>query len=239
MIREAMDRLIELAAPNIHEELGITYSDKKLIAVDAVRRAEPFEICTLSGLAQYIKDVKEVDPHDYIVHVRDPRTVVMMSELDADRKRETLIKAYVPRPIFEFGRYQSVEAFTIGVQSMFVDDNKTDKALVLKFSGSVTAGSVTSYKDDGVTQKATIKQGVASKTEAIIPSPCKLKPYRTFTEVDQPASDFIFRMREGSSGSVEAALFEADGGAWKNEAMNNIKEYLEKELSETGCVVIA
>ena len=31
---------------------------------------------------------------------------------------------------------------------------------------------------------------------------------------------------------VECALFEADGGAWKNAAMKNIKEYLQYELVE-------
>ena len=56
----------------------------------------------------------------------------------------------------------------------------------------------------------------------------KLRPYRTFTEVVQPASDFIFRMKEDRG--ITCALFEADGGAWKNAAMKNIKEYLEFEL---------
>ena len=31
---------------------------------------------------------------------------------------------------------------------------------------------------------------------------------------------------------IECAIFEADGGAWKNAAMQNIKDYLEYELSE-------
>ncbi|MFR2552756.1 MAG: hypothetical protein ACLS8D_13125 [Clostridioides difficile] len=35
-------------------------------------------------------------------------------------------------------------------------------------------------------------------------------------------------MKEGPS----AALFEADGGAWRNEAIKNIKEYLAKELEK-------
>lgn len=67
-----------------------------------------------------------------------------------------------------------------------------------------------------------------SKGEALIPNPVVLKPYRTFLEVDQPESAFIFRMKEGHG--VECAIFEADGGAWMMEAMQNIKAYLEKEL---------
>ncbi|SUM44627.1 Uncharacterised protein [Staphylococcus petrasii] len=32
------------------------------------------------------------------------------------------------------------------------------------------------------------------------------------------------------SGGIQVALFEADGGAWKNEAILAIKDYLEVEL---------
>ena len=44
-------------------------------------------------------------------------------------------------------------------------------------------------------------------------------------------SSFIFRVKDDRNLSVEFALFEADGGAWKNEAKANIKAYFEKELS--------
>lgn len=43
-------------------------------------------------------------------------------------------------------------------------------------------------------------------------------------------SSFIFRVKDNDRLGVSCALFEADGGAWKNEAKKNIKEYLEKEL---------
>lgn len=64
----------------------------------------------------------------------------------------------------------------------------------------------------------------------MVPNPVNLIPYRTFLEVQQPASDFIFRMK--SSCGVQCAILEADGGAWKNEAMNNIKEYLKNALAD-------
>lgn len=67
---------------------------------------------------------------------------------------------------------------------------------------------------------------------AIVPNPVKLKPYRTFLEVDQPVSEFIFRMKQDKYDGVLCALFEADGGAWKMEATERIKKYLESELKE-------
>lgn len=121
------------------------------------------------------------------------------------------------------------------MQSKFIDDPddpETDKALLLKFAGTVESGSVSEYGDDGVTQKATVRQGIASKADAIVPNPVRLRPFRTFVEVEQPCSGFIFRMKE-SHGAVSCALFEADGGAWKNAAMRGIKEYLERELADS------
>ena len=61
-----------------------------------------------------------------------------------------------------------------------------------------------------------------------MPNPVELAPYRTFPEVEQPISKFIFRMQEGP----RAALYEADGGAWRNKAILSIKEYLQEELKE-------
>ena len=46
-------------------------------------------------------------------------------------------------------------------------------------------------------------------------------------------------MKQNGNG-IQCALFEADGGAWKNEAMKNIKAYLEKELEGIdGFIIIS
>ena len=110
----------------------------------------------------------------------------------------------------------------------FIQNN--DRDLLLKFAGTVESGTVAQYGDDGVTQKATIKTGLASKGEAILPNPVRLKPFRTFLEINQPESDFIFRMREGRG--VECAIYEADGGAWQIEAMQRIKVYIQNALND-------
>ncbi|PFR65873.1 hypothetical protein COK29_26730, partial [Bacillus cereus] len=60
------------------------------------------------------------------------------------------------------------------------------------------------------------------------PNPVSLQPYRTFVEVEQPKSNFIFRMKDGPRCSIH----EADGGAWKLQAMNNIEDYLTTALAD-------
>ena len=189
----------------------------------------------LSSLVDFIKKSKpDFKAGHYIVQVVSPTEVRLFSSLDADRKRETLAVVEAEIPEFSFGRFIDNEEFIIGVQSKFLNDDAetNDKPIILQFAGNVKAGTVAEYGDTGVGQKAAIKKGVASLQEVEVPSPCCLMPYRTFTEVEQPMSSFIFRVKDNDRLGVTCALFEADGGAWKNEAKANIKEYLERELQD-------
>ena len=240
MIAAAIDKILSIANPMIVDVNGEKYSTKNLNRLPAELRAEPIEVATLTSLVQYIlefpENLKEIPA---FVHVISHRRVELITALDSDRKRECLMVAKSETPEIPFGRYLENENMIITIQSMFKDDPSTDREAILKFTGTVTSGSIKEYGDDGVTQKATIRQGVASKAEAIVPSPCLLRPYRTFTEVEQPASKFIFRMRELREDVIESALFEADGGAWKNEARENIRNYLEEKLAGKNIKVIA
>jgi len=91
----------------------------------------------------------------------------------------------------------------------------------------ITEDEVKQLGDDGVSQSITVKGGVARRENVEVPNPVILAPYRTFPEIEQPESRFIFRMRTGP----QAALYEADGGAWRNEAMARIKDWLEEQLA--------
>ena len=46
-------------------------------------------------------------------------------------------------------------------------------------------------QDDGVSQRATVSRGAHGKTDVKVPSPVVLQPYRTFIDIEQPASPFI------------------------------------------------
>ena len=66
------------------------------------------------------------------------------------------------------------------------------------------------------------------------PNPVTLRPYRTFNEVEQPASQFVFRINK----LANLALFEADGGKWKLEAVESIANYLKNELASNKKITI-
>lgn len=233
MIKAAIEKILSLAPPTLQVINNSHYSDKELTRINAEERAKAITMNSLSSLVDFIKNTADMKPDlEYIVQVVSPTEVRLISGLDGDRCREVLVDVTAEVPSFSFDRYIQNEEFIIGVQSKFMDGDaeNNDKPIVLKFAGNVKSGTVAEYGDSGVGQKATVKMGAASLSEVEVPSPCYLKPYRTFTEVDQPMSSFIFRIKDDKNYGVEFALFEADGGAWKNEAKANIKAYLEKKL---------
>jgi hypothetical protein len=231
MIKKAFEYIVGLSNANIHKIDGETYSDKPLNRISYVPRASSIEMNTLSSLIDYIKSGVDAFAENMIIHIQSPTRVSMYSALDREREREYVVEVKANVPAFNFNQFMDHEAFCIGVQSKCIDDPETDKALLLRFAGTVEAGSVAEYGDDGVSQKATVKTGIASKGEALVPSPANLNPFRTFVEGEQPVSSFIFRMKEDKySKGIQCALFEADGGAWKLEAMQAIKAYLDSEL---------
>lgn len=230
MLKAALEYINGLKEPKIEMIHGDYYSDKPLHRIDfySPKAGEAINISTLTGLVDYINE--HIDEHSdkMIVHVASPTHVRLYSQLDENREREYISEVKALLPDFRFGMYTEQESFCISLQSKFIQNG--DRDLLLKFAGTVQNGTIAEYGDDGVTQKATIKTGIASASDAIIPNPVTLKPYRTFLEVEQPESKFVFRMKDLNG--VQCALFEADGGAWKIEAMQRIKDYLQESLKE-------
>lgn len=235
MIKEALQYIVGLSAPVVQKIGNETYSDKPLHRVDYMPLAEPIQLSTLESLVDYIKsDVDNMGP--MFIHVLSPTKVRMYSCLDYNRNREYIAEVTANVPEFGFNRWIDHESFCISLQSKFLPNE--DRALLLKFAGTVESGTIAEYGDDGVTQKATVKVGIAKKGEAVIPNPVTLVAYRTFIEVEQSESLYIFRMQDRNG--IQCALYEADGGAWKIDAMRRIKEYLEAALEGMdGYIVIS
>lgn len=237
MLKEALRYLMEdMSVVNKVEIGGKTFTDRPMHYVSHNPKANAIGLNTLSSLIEYIKSGVDKMDGKMIVHIQSPTKVQFYSSLDAERKREVIAEVVAQVPDFRFGQFYDHESFCIGLQSKFVDDPGTDRALLLKFAGTVESGTVAEYGDDGISQKATVKTGIASKGECIVPNPVILKPFRTFMEVEQPESQFVFRMKD--HGGVQCALFEADGGAWKLDAMAAIHTYLEEHLEGIKNIIV-
>lgn len=233
MIKEAIQYIVGLGntrIENIGEEI---YSTQQLARVKQAVAAE-IEVRSLSGLVEYLQS-KFDGERKLMVHVASPTEVVAFDTLNRDKNRSEYIKANAMLPAFRFDNWYDQEDMVIKLQSCFVKNE--DRDVMLKVVGNITEEDAKNHGDDGVSQKIVARTGVATLANVEVPNPVLLKPYRTFVEVDQPQSDFIFRLRKGPM----CGLFEADGGAWKLEAMSNIKKYLQANLQteiDAGNVVI-
>ena len=229
IIKEALQWIVESQQPKIIRDGDWSYTSEKLQRLDEELRADPIGMSTLSGLVDYIKSKVDALDDKMLIHVVSPTEVQLISPLDADRQRERLVKVRAELPEITYGRFLNTEPFLISIRANFVQNEGSEE--VLRFAGTIESGTLATYSDDGISQSATVKKGIAGKESALVPNPVKLRPYRTFIEVQQPESEFIFRMKD-YDGEISCAIFEADGGAWKREAMKNIKEYLEFELAD-------
>ncbi len=228
MIKQALEYLIGLGKANIiYSDYDETYSDKPLHKIN-MPIAGAIHPQSLSAVVDYIKaglDEDFISEETLLVHIEDPITVNVYGELNNNARRSYFIGARANVPDFRFGCWYNTETFNIGLQSCFIDTE--DRDVMLQVVGNIKEENVQTIGDDGVSQAVTAKAGVATVATVKVPNPVVLKPYRTFIEVDQPESSFVFRMKSGP----ECALFEADGGAWEREAMSNIKAYLEEHLA--------
>lgn len=231
--RDTLERIIELGEAGTLELNGQTYSTKKLYPVNEPT-VSAINVRSLSGLVEYIKSSFDTG-EPLMVHVKNATEVVAFTTTNNDLERDVYIKAKAMLPEFTFDRFYDSETFNIKMQSCFVTN--ADKDIILKVVGNIKEENVNQTGDDGVSQSVVIKTGVAAVGQVKVPNPVQLMPFRTFVEVEQPTSDFVFRMQDGP----RCALFEADGGAWELEAMENIQNYLSTSLKgeiEAGIVVV-
>lgn len=231
-IKEALQFLLKTGAekekPEVIEICGKTYCTKDLKRYDKKPKANPIQASSLTTLVDYIRDCHDEFPGRMIIQIENPKEVSLLSALNADRERETLFYCRAIVSDFCFGRWYDQEDFVINLQTSFAMTD--DLALIQQVAGNVEAKTVATYGDDGITQKATVSRGVAGREDVIVPNPCILTPYRTFSEVEQPSSAFVFRI--GDDGHPRFKLIESESGLWMRHAIKDIKEFLRDALSK-------
>ncbi len=236
MIKEAIEKIICLAAPNKVEFGGHTYYDRSLSLLEPPE-VKAVSVTTLQGLSDlYSNDLDLVKSGEVFVHITSPTSVEIVSQKSDDYGRRHLwAKAQHPGDVqrFSFGGFLNTENFIIGLQSCFQrtyverPDGKVigDLEYVLKVASNVSSEGKVTQADDGISQNVEMAKGIVLKEQATLRSRVQLAPFRTFAEIDQPLSTFVLRVRE-QNGSIQLALFEADGGRWKLDAVSSLSKWL-------------
>ena len=224
-LKEAMEFLTNLSReadkPQVLEICGKTYANRNLTRYDKKPEASPITARTLSSMVDYIEHCNGEFPRKMIIQIKDEKKVLLMSALDDERDREVLFTSQAETSEFRFDQWYDQERFMIELQANFQENE--DREILLKMAGNVEKKNDMAFSDDGKTQVATMQVGIASKADVIVPNPVTLIPFRTFQEIEQPESKFVFRI--GNSDTPAFKLIEAEGGIWKTRAVESIKEY--------------
>ena len=194
-------------------------------------RPEPLVTGTLVSLGQYVREsLENLDQEKAFIHVESIEEVSLQTEYDGPSKRRTkIVRVLLDKDLkeFPFGNFMAPEEFMIKLKSLF--QPTPDLADCIELASKTVTTNEIGTLDDGISQTLQVKKGVSGglREGMVTKGIVKLKPYRTFRELDQPESDFILRLKPGSETTLPTmTLFEADGGAWKLTALKTIKEFL-------------
>lgn len=232
---EAVKAVEELTIKSMElkEVLGKKYSPVKLNRVYSDPRPESVVIKSLTGVLDFLEsNVDKLDKEKLMLHIVDHTEVRIITDVCGEsNERNTVLAAKLDDfEVFQFNRYIEQEQFIIKMRSMF--NSTPDLETIIRYTSKIDRTASVTTEDDGITQNVNIKQGQSGvRTEReTVPSLVLLEPYRTFPEALQPSSQFLFRMKTENE-VVNCALFQADGGTWRNQARINIKDYfIENEL---------
>ena len=217
-------RDLTIKSMELKEVGGKQYSPVELHRVYSDPRSSAVQVKSLTGILDFLEsNVDGLVEENLILHIVDHTEVRVLTKIHGERnERHTVVVAKLDgMEPFPFERFIGQEKFIIKARSMFCPTE--DMSALLRYTAKIDTEAKVITSDDGITQNINIKKGssgVLTERE-MIPSLVKLRPYRTFTEAEQPESEFLFRMQSGE-GTAECALFDADGGAWRNTARENI-----------------
>lgn len=232
MLKSAIEFLMNSGKTELLKVKDQTYSTSRLNLVSELHPSE-LNISTLTGLVDYVK--ANVDKFDdtFLIQVISHKSVKLLSPLMSDMSRNCFIECVAETPKITFDSFINIEQFNIMLQSCFLPS--VDRDTILKVIGNIKEENVRNTGDDGISQTVTAKVGIAKVEDIKVPNPVELVPFKTFVEIEQPIIKYVFRMQDGP----RAALFEADGGAWKLKTMLTIKEYLEQNLKDCNVKIIS
>lgn len=239
MLKSFADFLVKLGEDKtiVTKEInGDTYAKEGLRRIDPhVDRPEKITVNGLDSIAKLVRhELDMAENRPVYIRVAGPRSVEVFTTLDGYMQRDYLYEAVCDAPDFK-GGWQSQEEAIIKLRSAFISNEGTE--YLLDLLSRICKDDSVSSEDNGVSQTVTARQGISLKHFEAVRTRVAIRPFRTFTEVEQPESEFILRLDDDG----RVGLIEADGGAWKMTAKTNIAAYFETVLAEevhSGSVVV-
>lgn len=235
---ETIDRILELGLVETFEFHDLQYVSKQVHVVQPPMIAK-VNVITLSALVKlYETDFEGIKAEQSVFHVTGETGVAVYANDSNPYAQRTAYAtaSFADVKAFQFGSWLDQETFIIGLQAHVKDSE--DRKYLLELTSKISINDQLEVTDNGISQDVTAKSGSVLKQVLSVKPRVTLSPFRTFREIEQPASEFVFRVRKGARGTPELALFEADGGAWKLTAMASIAAYLQNAIADDKVTVI-
>ena len=241
MLKEAIEKIQELCAPHLFQ-----IGDNHYMARDNgsyievkpdLEMVENIHLSSLDAMVAFVKTEAVKNHDDVYITIPDHKTVQCFTHpYTALRMNREYLYTADATDVPGWGEKVSIpfEEAIIALRTRFQKTADTEYAL--KLLSDITTGSKVTFNDNGVATSVVTKKGIDLQSNTTIRPIISLRPYRTFQEVEQPASEFLIRINERNITFVEA-----DGGMWKLTARNTVKKYLEQALSaeiQAGSVVV-
>ena len=228
MTKEAIEKIVSLVQPELREIEGRTFALHANGETEELRPTMDFptvlDLTSLDAMVQMIRTeaiVRYAVPL-YIV-IPTPSRVECFAQPDA-ALRQLRMSYYVASATDVPGWCEKVtmpfEEAMIALRTRFQDT--PDTLYALKLLSEISKEAKITYNDNGAATTGVTKRGSDLQANEQIRPIVKLKPYRTFQEVEQPESEFLIRISERGITFVEA-----DGGMWRLAARKTIKSYFE------------
>lgn len=231
MLREAIEKITELARAKTFEVNGHTFADGELHEViPEVDMPNLLPVNSLDALVKMVKHegCKKYEDFPLFVAAKKYDEVVCYSPVSEEYRKDRIVLYCAHAtdvPGLDSNSKFGFEQAQIALQTRF--EETPDRGYMLRLCSQITCGGKVTYNDNGIATSVVTQKGVALQGTETIKPLVKLRPYRTFQEVAQPESLFLIRVDERG-----VSFIEADGGMWKLEARKTVKTFLEKELEE-------
>ena len=240
MLRDAIEKIAELAGVKTFCVDGKTYADSKVFEVrPALDKPEKKELTSLDALVKLVKTeaVSILGIHPLFITVNKFDEVNCFTAINRDERNERA-ELYTAKAADVVGWNPETklgfEQAQIAIQTRF--QKTADRDYILRLCSQITCGSKVTYNDNGMATSVVTQKGVALQASETIKPLVSLKPFRTFQEVDQPESLFLIRVDERG-----ISFIEADGGMWKLAARQTVRNFVEeslKDLVDEGKVIV-
>ena len=235
MLKEAIEKIEELSAPLVYSEKGHTYvlyADHAMELRPDIDAPDTLKVNSLDALVQLVKREQQVQPI-FVSVVNHDRVTVYDSPYEGSRwKRNALYTATATDiPGWDAEVQMGFDQATVALMTRFQDGG--DREYTLQLLSQITTGAKVTYTDNGVASTIVMQKGAALAQNMTIKPLVKLRPYRTFQEIEQPEGVFLIRISERG-----ITFREADGGMWKLTARNTAKAWLQEQLKDMENVIV-